>query len=133
MRKTLLLIFLILLTFSSFKKPSQIDINLLYKTWIFTITENKPYPIFHYKVSDSIKDYPAYKFLKSGKLIVRQNLTLCPVGVTKMKYETVLGSWKFNTDSVIQLKYKSLGKERVHRYKITLLNEEELALSVKTK
>lgn len=131
--KQLFLSFLILLTFSSFKKLSNFEVNLIGKCWEISKVETVGYPIYHYKVIDSIGKSPSYKFLKSGKLVVCQNVSWCPVGNSKIVYETVKGKWKIVNDSILQLEHKRYGTDSRFRYKILKLTESELVLSVKLK
>jgi hypothetical protein len=95
--------------------------------------ENVGYPIFHYKVSDSIGKSPGYRFWKSGKLKVCQNISWCPVGNSKIIYETVDGKWKMVKDSIIQFEHKRFGTKSRFKYRILKLTESELVLTVKLK
>ena len=132
MKKLLLVIIaFFVLAFSSVEKEKKIDVNLLCKTWKFNKIENRPYPIYHYKISDSIGDFTAYKLEKSGKLIARQATSWCFVGESKIEYETVKGKWRFLGDSIIEIKHKKYNKSAKEKYRILKLTKEELVLSVK--
>jgi predicted RNA-binding protein len=132
MKKLLILIIsFFLLAFSFDEEKGKIDRNLLCKIWRFDKVENRPYPIYHYKISDSIGDFTAYEFKKSSNLITRQPTSWCFVGESNIKFETVKGKWQFIADSIIELKHLRYNKKTKQKYRILKLTDKELVLSVK--
>ncbi|MFN8153374.1 MAG: hypothetical protein U0Y08_03695 [Bacteroidia bacterium] len=120
-----LLFFVSLFVFSAFSHPKGKSVRME-KLWVFEGYNLQDKSNLYRSDKKFSRDRHGVQFSSNGKLRVHQNESWC--ATPPIIFETVKGTWKFVSDSVIVVNYPRWGNWQTEEWQILKLTETELEI-----